>query len=79
MVELKNAMNKSIILFCCLLLSYSKAIYSQDQEVEKISIQFSDQSLLLALHDLEQVSSAYRFVFQDIDPEMQIVSELVFE
>ena len=69
-------MNKSIILFCCLLLSYSKAIYSQ--EVERISIQFTDQSLLSALYDLEKVS-AFRFVFQDIDPEVEIVSGLEFE
>ena len=67
-------MNKSIILFCCLLLLYSKAIYSQ----EKISIQFSDQSLLSALYDLEQ-ASAFRFVFQDIDPEAEIVNGLEFE
>ena len=69
-------MNKSILIFCCLLLLYSKAIYSQ--EVEKISIQFADQSLLSALYDLEQVS-AFRFVFQDIDPEEKIVDGLEFE
>ena len=69
-------MNKSILIICCLLLSYSKAIHSQ--EVEKISIQFADQTLLSALHELEQVS-AFRFVFQDIDPELEVASELEFE
>ena len=69
-------MHKSIILFFCLFLSFPKAMIGR--EVEKISIQFAEQSMLSALHELEKVSE-FRFVFQDKMSDEAIVTNIGFE
>ena len=54
-------MKKLILFFSCMIF-YSQM--AQSQEVEKITIQFSEQTIESALHKLEQ-ESEFRFVFQD--------------
>ena len=69
-------MNRIILLFCCLFLSLSQKVVSQ--EITNITIDFEEQSLRSALYKLEEVSQI-RFIFQDEVSDTLTVTNQRFE